>query len=128
MISAHDDDDDGKMSEMGILPAELVDGDLSLPIVHLLPQVQLDVVPLHLLLQHRQLLFSDSTPGCEIEEGDQVGAGVDKDGGARQGQLPSVTSFKCLQPLELVGFQHLSVVGFSTFVILLWLLIADLMS
>ena len=105
---------------MGILPAELVDGDLSLPIVHLLPQVQLDVVPLHLLLQHRQLLFSDSTPGCEIEEGDQAGAGVDEDGGGGQGQMPSVTSFKCLQPLELVGFQHLSMVGLSIVVILLF--------
>ena len=89
---------------MGLLPAELVYGDLPLPSVHLLPQVQLNVLSLHPLLQDRQLLFLDSTPRGDIEEGDKVGAGVDKEGGAGQSQLPSVTSFKCLQSLELVDF------------------------
>ena len=73
----------GRLSEIGVLPAELVNGDLPLPSVHLLPQVQLKVFPLHSLLQEGQLLFLDSTPGGEIEEGDKVRAGVDKESGAR---------------------------------------------
>ena len=93
---------------MGLLPAELIYGDLPLPHVHLLPQIQLNVFSLHSLLQHGQLPFLDSTPGGEIEKGHKVWTGVDKEGGAGQSQLPSVTSFKCLQSLELVDFQHLS--------------------
>ena len=85
-------------------PAELVNGDLPLPSLHLLPEVQLNVLSLHLLLQDVELLLCDSTPGGEIKEGHEVWAGVDKAGGAAQRQLPSVSSLKCLQSLETVHF------------------------